>query len=142
MAGPVRQPDLGEHRQGTLTGDRRLGSTHDERQLDILDGAQDRQQVEGLENEAHVVGPVVGAFIVRQVGQVGTVDLDCAFGDGIEARKAVEQGCLAGTRRAHDGDHLAGLDDEVNALESMHPDVTVGEDLVNAGGFDGRRRGC
>ena len=65
------------------------------RQEDVLLGAQGRQQVEGLEDEAEAVAAHGGELLVLHAGQVLTSDEDAPGGGGVQARQAVQEGGLA-----------------------------------------------
>ena len=49
-------------------------------------------------------------LVVAEVAHDGAVEDDLAGRRAVEAAEEVEQRALAGARRAHDGDELAGLD--------------------------------
>ena len=114
---PVGEPHLLEQLVepglvGLLAGDR-------ERQDDVLLGVEHRQEVEELEDEADVLAPQLRQLRVVEPRDLGAGDLHRARGRLVEAREDVHQGRLAGARRAHDRDELAGADVEVDAAERV-----------------------
>ncbi len=92
-----------------------------QRQFHVLHRGEDRQQVVDLEDEAHAAGAVLGALAVGELGQVLAFEPDRAGVDGVEAGEGVEQRRLAAAGGAHDGDHLAALDGEVDAAQGVDP---------------------
>jgi hypothetical protein len=86
------------------------GAGEQQRELDVLRRGEDRDQVEGLEDEAHRAGPVLRPPGVAHSMDVLAGDDDRALVDVVEAREAVQQGRLAGARRAHDRDELTLID--------------------------------
>src|SRR5207253_9898718 len=87
--------------------------------LYVVDRGEHGQQVEGLEDKAHVVAAVSGAGAVGHGGEVLAVDHDLPAVERVEAGKAVEEGGLAGAGWADDGHHLAALDLEVDAAQGF-----------------------
>ena len=98
--------------QAFARGPPALRAGDEQRQLDVLDGAEHRQQVVELEDEAHLAGAELRALVVGQLVDVLAVDEDQAAIDGVEAAQAVEERRLAAAGRAHDRDHLAARDAE------------------------------
>jgi hypothetical protein len=85
-----------------------------EGKLDVLERGQDRQQVVGLEDETGLAGPKVGPLIVTHGSQRDAFEQHVAALEIVQPGKAVQQGRLAAPARAHDGDHLAPLDRQVD----------------------------
>ena len=81
-----------------------------QRQADVLEARQRRQQVEELEDEADLVAPHARQLVVGQAGERFAVDADLAGRRAIEAADRVEQRRLAGAGRADDRHHLAAGD--------------------------------
>ncbi|KAF1061315.1 MAG: hypothetical protein GAK39_05778 [Variovorax sp.] len=79
---------------------------------DVLrDGAEEQ---EGLLQHQPDVAPVVGH---GEAADVGAVDLDRALGGVVEAADQVDQRALARAAVAHQADHLAGLDAQVEVVD-------------------------
>ena len=104
------RPTVSRASTGTLRSMSIGGARIAERQLHIRERAVPGEQVEGLEDEAHLVIPDAGQLIVAQRGDEDAVQIVLARGWAIEAAQDVHQGRLAGSGGAHDGDHLAARD--------------------------------
>ncbi len=94
MAEAVAQPDRVDQPVeprgiGVAAGDR-------ERQQDVLLGAEDRQQVEGLEDEADLVAAQLGELLVPERRELGSREVDAAARRLVEAGQQVHEGGLAG----------------------------------------------
>ena len=79
-----------------------------ERQADILERAGARQQVEALEHEAEALAADAGEVRLAQRRDIDALEEVMAAGRPVEAAENGHQRRLARTRRAHDGDELAG----------------------------------
>ena len=116
-----------------------------QRQADVLEARERRQQVEELEDEADLVAPDPRQVVVGQAAERFAVDADLAGGRAIEAADQVEQRRLAGAGRPDDRDHLAARDRQRDVVE--RDDVALAFELfgdvveVNDGGSGGGRRG-
>ena len=90
-----------------------------QRQLDVLDGVQHRDEVIELEDEADVAAAPVGQLALGQRRQIGARDRDLARGDAVDAGDQVQQRRLARAGRAHQRDELALGHVEVDAVEDL-----------------------
>ena len=106
----------------------RVDAREQQRQLDVLDRAEHRDQVVRLEDETHRRRAAARALGVGQRVQVDAVEQHAAAVDVVEARAAVEQRRLARARRAHDRHELALVHDEVDVAQRL--------DLFRAGAVD------
>src|SRR5215212_6181699 len=97
----------------------RRRSGNQEEQLDVLDRRQDRDQVVGLENEAHPLGPKACTLPVGHPGDGLAPDQDLALLELIKAGEAVEERRLPAPGGSHDGDHLAA------GYREIHPSQGV-----------------
>jgi hypothetical protein len=88
-----------------------------ERQHHVLDRRHLRQQLEGLEDEAEVLGTPPGASILVPGEKIILVHGQPAAARQIQARQQAEQGRLAGAGRPGDGNRLALLDRERHRIE-------------------------
>ena len=114
------------------------GDVHRER--DVLGRREVGEQVARglLPHEADGVAPV-GDPLARAHGeQVVACDPRDTGCGGVEAREDRQQGRLARPRRADHGDHLAGIDAQVEALQRLHLDALGGEDAHEVGAEDVR----
>jgi len=111
-----------------------------ERQLDVLDGARAREQLERLEHEPDLAVAQVGELVVAEAAHVGAAQLVRAGARRVEQAEDVEQRALAGSRRAHDRDELAVGDihlDVAQHVQAVSAHLVVLVDLVKAQ-HDGR----
>ena len=88
-----------------------------QRQPDILQTRQRRQQVEELKDEPDLVAPHARQRIVGQTGERFAVDPDLAGRRTVEAANEVEQRGLPGARRPDDRHHLASRDRQRDVVE-------------------------
>jgi hypothetical protein len=91
-----------------------------QRQLNVLRRREHGDQVEGLEDEAHLGRAVARAGRVGQLVNGFPVNEHAAGVDLVQPRDAVQERRLARARRAHDGDELALRDLEVEPVERHH----------------------
>src|SRR5215203_3172871 len=134
--GLVRKP---HHLQGVLrplAGLRRLAAGDQERKLDVLDRGEDRDQVVGLEDEAHLLGPKARPPPVGHALYGLAVHVDLAVGEVVEPGEDVQQRGLPRSGRPHDGDHLPAPDPEVHPPERPHPQSAGGVHLLYARGLN------
>src|SRR3954451_25319015 len=108
---------------------------------DVLQGGEGRDEVVRLEHEPQLLGSNAGPSAVGETRHLAAAD------DEARRRAVVEVGllqesedlherALAGTRGAHDRDHLAGLDRDVHAAQSLEAIVPAKpEGLVDVAGF-------
>ncbi len=102
-----------------------------QRQFDVLEGGQDRDQVIGLEDEADVVGPPAGDLRLAQVAEILAVDDDLAPGGPVEPGDQVQERRLARARRPHQREVLAFADREVEIHQHGDPELVAAVFLVN-----------
>jgi len=79
VIGPVRQLDCCQGGQGLLPCRSLVHTAHEQRQLHVLHRAQDRQQIVHLEDETHLLGPVIGLLVIAHVAQTSSADAYLAF---------------------------------------------------------------
>ncbi len=99
----------------------------DQGQLDVVQRAGARQQVEGLENEADFLVANAGQLIVAHLADQIAVDVVLALAGRVEAADQVHQGRFAGPRRSHDRDILAALDLDIHTGNGV--DLLVAHDI-------------
>lgn len=83
----------------------------------VFDGAEGRQEVEELKDEADFVPANLGEGVVGVAAEHCSVDGDGAGGGLVKSTDKVEKRRLAGTRGADEGDHFAFVDLEVDVVE-------------------------
>ena len=86
-----------------------------------------------LEDEADVAVAKGHARFVVHGGNVVLTDTDLSTVDRVEPAEHVQQGALPHARRAHDRDHLALLDGEVQIAQHVQPLAGHVVELVEAG---------
>src|SRR4029453_6650574 len=116
----VGNADQAEQPPGALAP---VGAAHaleDEWELDVLLRAQIGEQVARrlLPDEADDAASVDRPLLRRERGEVEARDLGLAGRGDVHAAEDVLQRRLPASRSAHDGDELALLDEQVEALES------------------------
>ncbi len=110
-----------------------LGPAHaaiDQGGLDIVGDVQVLDQVEALEDETDGVIAQARKPGFRNAGHLLAAEPVAPAGGPIEQAQDVEQGGLAASRRAGDGDELAGRDLQRDALQrpGVHPAIVIGPD--------------
>ncbi len=102
-----------------------------ERQRDVLPDVEERDQVERLEDEAGPIAAQLRGGVVGQLADRFALERDRACGGPIEATEELEEGALAGPRRAHEGDELAlgdGQGDAAQRVDGRRPEaIPLGE---------------
>ncbi len=98
----------------------------------------DRQQVEGLEDEADLVAAQLGELALLEVGDLGAVEDDAALGRLVEAGEDVHEGRLARARRAHDRRQPPAGEVDVDAAQGLHGGVSRTVRATHAAGDDDR----
>jgi hypothetical protein len=95
------------------------GSPEQEGKLDVLEDVEDRNEIEGLEDEADLLAAVAGQLLVAQGLDVGPIDAHDSRGRQVDAAEHVEHRALARARRSCDGEELAPLVLEVDAAQGF-----------------------
>ena len=104
----------------------------------VFFGCEGWDELIGLEYEAEFASPEEGERIFVQAGNFFAVELNGAAGDGVETGEETEQGALAGTGRAHDGNELALRNVEINTAENVDGVRGGGDGFVEFADADGR----
>ena len=129
VPGPVAEAELV---QGLERGQVRLahgGAVELERQRHVLRRGEPGQQVEVLEDVADRAAAQLGLGAAGHPQRVLAVDEDGARGRLLQRAGDRQQRGLAGPGRAHDGDHLAGLDGEGDVAQRLHLGGAAAVDL-------------
>src|SRR5262249_37428998 len=128
LAGPVveavGQPDTLEQGGGAALafGAGAVGGVEQGR-LDVFQGGGGGEQVEVLEEEADAPVAQPGKLVGAEAGNLLAGEVVAAGGGAVEAAEAVHEGGLAGAGRADEGDELALVDVEGDALEGDDLDL-------------------
>ena len=85
--------------------------------LDVPKGGEGRNEVELLEDEAERAQPQVGEVAIRESSEIATFEEDVALARAVECTEQLEQCRLARAARALEGNKLAGVDLEVDAVD-------------------------
>jgi hypothetical protein len=86
-----------------------------QRELDVLEDVEHRDQVEALEDEAEGLEAQLRERFLAQPAGVVAIDAHRAGGGDVDAADEVQQRRLAAARGAGERDELAPADDEVDA---------------------------
>ncbi len=129
----MRQPDTLQHPARRHLG-LRLGDLfhHHLRKHDIAAGRQMRKEVELLEDHADLQPQCLQMQLIVQ--QLRTCHLDRAGADRLQSVDAAKQRRFSRAAFADDGDHLAGFDIQIYALQHL----IVAKALVDFSDFDER----
>ena len=100
-------------RSGVLAGD-------GERQADVLDDVEQRDQVERLEDEPGALAAEARRLVVGEAADVLALEEHLAGRGPVQAAQELEQGALARAGRAHQGHELAGRHGERHAAHGLH----------------------
>ncbi|MCY1347549.1 hypothetical protein D9M69_336600 [compost metagenome] len=115
MAEARAEADPLQQAGGTLAGI--AAALQFERQHDVLQRIEVVEQLEGLEHEADVLGAHLGALVLVEVAEVVADQRDRAVAGQVEAGEQTEQGRLAGTGSADDGQAVAAAQVEGQVVE-------------------------
>ena len=127
VVGAVAEADGLERRAGAPCRSRRLeraAAVVEQRQLDVVERARARQQVEALEDEADLLVADARQIVARQPRHVAPSRTYWPLDRTVEAPEDVHERGLAGAGRSRDGHELAGLDVERHAAKRADLDFT------------------
>lgn len=114
---PVAEADALEDVGGFLDGVFAAVATKCHREHDILQGAHDSDEVEGLKNVADAVATHPGLLGFGEVEEGFAFEENASLGGNIEGADLVEECGFSGTGGSHDGKKLATADVEGDAFE-------------------------
>src|SRR5260370_5235373 len=98
-------------------GFRELGEQ--KRELDVLESGEDRNKVVHLKDEADVARTPLRELVAGHVSNLVAGNGNAAVRGDVEAAEQIEQGGLAGAAGAHEGDEIAFVDVEIEALQDL-----------------------
>src|ERR1019366_3085490 len=136
MAHAVAQADQLQRRRRVLQALPLLQVGELERQLHVLHGRQHREQIELLENEAHVLVAPVGDLAVAQLAQVVAEHADVPAGGTIHGGDQVQQRRLARSRWPHQGHEFAFVDAQAHVLQRDYVELVAHVLLSQVAGFN------
>ena len=111
-----------------------------ERHLDVLLRGERRDQVEGLKDHADLLVAHGGQLALAHLGDVDAVDQHLAAGRVIQPGDDAEQGGFARAGWPDDGDELAMLDAQADALEDVDALAPQRQRLANVNALRAPRR--
>ena len=118
----------------------RVGATGQfQRQQDVFQRGQRRQQLERLEHEADAAGAQAGAGVLVEIAEALAEQHDFARGRLVESRQQAQQGGLAGAGRAGDRQRFAGCDGKLDFAQDGERAVGRAHALRQGAGDDERR---
>src|ERR1035441_5102989 len=136
MAHAVAQADQLQRRRRVLQALLLLQVGEQERQRHVLHGRQHREQIELLENEAHVFVAPVGDLAVAQLAQVVAEHADVPAGGTIHGGDQVQQRRFTRSRRPHQGYEFAFVDPEAHVLQRDHVELVAHVLFGQVAGFN------
>ena len=101
----------------------------EQRELDVFEGAENRDEIEGLKNKADVLVSPVGEIGFVEAGDVAVLHDALAARGAIYAGDDVQERGFSGTGRAHEGEEFTTLDHKVDGVEGGDVDFTLSENL-------------
>ena len=119
VVGLVAEPDHRQQLADPLPVACRRVAGDEERQRHVLGDAQQRDEVEELEDESGLVAPGERPVLLVERRDADAVDDDLARRWQVETAEQVQHRGLAGAGAAHDRDELAPLDLERHAAERI-----------------------
>ena len=103
---------------GSLQESRSIGGDKRWRE-DVLEDAQLRQQAVILEDESHLAIAEFGEVLGRERERILPRELDCTRGWRFESANDIEERALATAGGSDDGNGVAGVEGEGDALEDI-----------------------
>src|SRR5580704_13486478 len=101
----------------TPLGFRELGE--EQRQLHVLKRREHGDQVVHLKNKSDVASAPFGELAAGHVGDFVAGDSDAAAGRHVQAAQKIQERGFAGATGTHEGDELAFVDVEIQALQDV-----------------------
>src|SRR5699024_6141735 len=101
-------------------------------QFDVLFGAERRDEVECLEDEADAVSAQLSQLTVVEPGDVLPAHDDRAGVDAVESGQHMHEGRLPRARGAHDGGEATGFEVDADVVEGVDSRVRPAEALAQA----------
>jgi hypothetical protein len=106
-----------------------------QREFDVLGGREDRDQIEGLKDEADFFATEDGGLGGSEAGRVYALNEDPAAGGFVDAADQVQEGRFAAATGTGDGEKFTGFDGEAQFVEGRHGAMVEGKaagDLLDA----------
>lgn len=109
-----------------------------ERQFDVFERGEDRNQIERLENKSDVLISPIGELRFVEARDFDALHEAFAFGGAIDAGDDVKQRAFSGTGRAHEREKFAAGDIEGNVVEGCDVDFALAINLGEISDRDDR----
>ena len=116
----VAQPQPGQKRVCFFLALRMAEASVDRRDLDVFRRRNGCKKIVALEDEAESFTPHACEFVSIQIGDILPTHPIGAVCRPVEAAKDVHQGRFAGSRLTDNGDELAGMNIERDAIQGAH----------------------
>jgi len=116
-----------ESSHGGLAHLRRADAVQLQRHLNVFEGRQGRDQVVVLEDVTNGTATHLSTVSRIHRGHIDAVDEDTSARRTLQSASDRQQGRLAGSRRAHNSEKLAGGDLKVDPVERSHSDAVGAE---------------
>lgn len=126
----VGEADEIEHFQGAAAGVTGGFATEEKGEFDILDDGHGGEEIEELEDDAHLVAAVAGEAGVGGVVEREIADPDLAGVGVVEAAEKVEESAFTTSAGSGDDGELAGINVEAHVVEGPDGGFAAG---VNSG---------
>ena len=91
-----------------------------QREFNVLVRREHRDEVVHLKDEAHVAGAPFGELAGRHVGDLIARHGNRAGGGNVEAAQEIEQRGFSGAARPHEGDEVALIHVQIQALQHLN----------------------
>src|ERR1700730_5118828 len=102
-----------------------------QRQLDVFEGSQHRNEVECLKDVTDVAIAPTRQLALAQLRQVGSQHIYFAFRAAVDSRKQIQQSRLARAAGSHESQKLALLNIKVDLVERHNFKTIARETLAN-----------
>src|SRR5258706_15623436 len=102
-----------------------------QRQLDVFEGSQHRNEIECLKDVADVTVAPTRQLALAQFRQVGSQYIYFAFRAAVDSREQIQQSRLARTAGAHESQKVALLNIKIDLVERHNFKTITRETLAN-----------
>src|SRR5882724_12228671 len=88
-----------------------------QRERDVFETVQGRQQIEELKNDSNLVAPHACEIVIRERTKIDAADRNGAAAGAIQSADQIQQSGFSGTGWADDRNEFSGIDVEVHVVE-------------------------
>jgi hypothetical protein len=118
MIEPMPEP---HQRQGFIGAHRMRGDFGDQRH--VLAGREAGDQIVELEDKADMFATIARQFAVAGISEIVIAEAHAAGAGAVEAAENVEQGRLAGSRRAEQHRQFSIIEVDIETTQRLHLDI-------------------